>query len=301
MLSPRLDLYRIFLAAAHTGNFTEAGSQLFMTQSAVSQAMAQLEQILDTPLFYRAGRGMALTSEGETLKEHVILAFEEITAGEQALNALKNLNAGVLHIAASDTLCRHYLLPLLQIFHERYPDIRLQVTNRPSPACLKMIQQKEADLAFVNRSRHAPPTGVELLDVMDYEDIFIAGAPFSRYASEPSPLSLILEEPLILLETGSSTRENLEAWVLSQDLALKTSIEAGSVDVILDLVRIGLGIGWIPGYAAPADKQGQLFPVQTRQPPPRRTVAMAVPRMPSLSKAAQTFMQLVTDSSANHD
>lgn len=293
MLNPRLDLYRIFLAAAFTGNFTEAASQLFMTQSAVSQAMAQLEQALETKLFYRSGRGMALTAEGEILKTHLSSAFEQIEVGEQAVSALKNLEAGILHIAASDTLCRHYLLPLFQQFHERYPDIHLQVTNRPSPVCLKMVHQKEADLAFVNRSTHTPPPGIHLEDVLDYEDIFIAGAPFSRYGSGSFTLETLLKEPLILLEAGSSTRENLENWAYSQDLTLTPGIEAGSVDVILDLVRIGLGIGWIPGYAMPSHTDAPLVHVNVNQPPPRRTVAMACTKATAISSAARAFMELV--------
>ncbi len=295
MLNPRLDLYRIFLAAAHTGSFTDAGSQLFMTQSAVSQAMAQLEQVLGSRLFYRSGRGMALTAEGETLKIHLVSAFDTIQAGEQAINALKNLEAGILHIAASDTLCRHYLLPLLQQFHEKYPEIHLQVTNRPSPACLRMVHQKEADLAFVNRSLHTPPPGIHLEDVLDYEDIFVAGPLFPRYESLPSALAQLVKEPLILLEAGSSTRENLENWALNQGLTVTPGIEAGSVDVILDLVRIGLGIGWIPGYAMPAGKGETLFRVKTIQTPPRRTVALAASKAPAVSSAAKAFMALVMD------
>lgn len=295
MFNPRLDLYRIFLTAAHTGSYTEAGGQLFMTQSAVSQAMAQLEQILDTRLFYRSGRGMALTAEGDTLKIHLAMAFAEIESGEQALSALKNLEAGILHIAASDTLCRHYLLPLFQLFHEKHPEIHLQVTNRPSPVCLKMVHLREADLAFVNRSPFAPPSGVILEDVLEYEDIFIAGAPFRRFESGLSDLEQVVREPMILLEAGSSTRENLDSWVISQNLSLTPGIEAGSVDVILDLVRIGLGIGWIPGYAMPDTADASLFQVKTPQKPPRRTVAMATSRSRPISQAARAFMEMVTD------
>lgn len=294
MITPRLDLYRLFLAAAETQNFTEAGARLFMTQSAVSQAMAQLEEALEISLFYRNGRGMALTAEGATLKVHLEEAFEAIRIGEQAMAALKNLESGILHIAASDTLCRHYLLPLFQQFHERHPDIHLQVTNRPSPVCLNMVHRREADFAFVNRSSYAPPSGVHLTDVLTYEDIFIAGEPFSRYQGRESSLEEILQNPLILLEAGSSTRENLEGWAASRKLPLIPGIEAGSVDVILDLVRIGLGIGWIPGYALPLQEGDGLFRLQTQETPLTRTVSMAYSKRPAPSRAASAFMALIT-------
>ena len=293
MTNPRLELYRIFLAAATSGSFTEAGQGLFMTQSAVSQAIAQLEQFLDTRLFYRSGRGVALTPEGETLNIHLISAFSSIAAGEHALAALKNLEAGVLHIAASDTLCRHFLLPLLKLFHEAHPDIHLQVTNRPSPVCLEMVQRREADIGFVNRSPYTPPTGVILEDILDYEDIFVAGPSFTYYKSRLPSLADLVNEPLILLEEGSSTRENLYRWALSEGLTLMPGIEAGSVDVILDLVRIGLGIGWIPSYALPLGADKELFHVKTLQKPPSRKVAMAHSPAPALSTAGKRFMEVV--------
>ncbi len=296
MSNPRLDLYRIFMTAAAAGSFTEAGNRLFMTQSAVSQSMAQLEQILETRLFYRSGRGVALTSEGETLKIHLDSAFQSIATGEHALSALKNLEAGVLHIAASDTLCRHFLLPFLQTFHERYPDIHLQVTNRPSPVCLEMVQRKEADLGFVNRSSFAPPLGVVLDDVLEYEDIFVASQAFYSCGTVRPSLAEMVREPLILLEEGSSTRENLYRWALSEELPLTPGIEVGSVDVILDLVRIGLGIGWIPGYALPEGPDAGLFHIETRHKPPIRQVSMAHAQRPALSAAAQAFMDLVLGS-----
>lgn len=293
MLNPRLDLYRIFQAAAEAGSYTEAAARLFMTQSAVSQAMAQLEQQLQAPLFYRIGRGMALTAEGELLQEHLAAAFEAIRAGEAAVSARMGLEAGALHIAASDTLCRHYLLPRLQAFHEAWPDIRIQVTNRPSPACLAMIHRREADVAFVNRSAYPPPPGVLLQEVLTYGDVFVAGEAFRSLAREPVTLEALLEQPLILLEQGSSTRENLEAWASGAGHPLTPAIEAGSVDVILDLVRIGLGIGWVPGYAVPSGTGAGLWPLRTTEAPPPRQVAMASLQGPGISAALRAFQTII--------
>lgn len=293
MLSPKLDQYRIFLAAADAGSYTEAAASLFMTQSAVSQAMAQLEQALETPLFYRSGRGMHLTAEGELLREHLATAFDAIRTGEAAVAARMGLESGTLHIAASDTLCRHFLLPWLRQFHETCPEVRLQVTNRPSPACLSMVHRREADIAFVNRSVYPPPPGVLLQDVLAYGDLFVAGEPFRHLAGEPVPLSTLLKQPLILLEKGASTRENLDTWADSAGLQLDSAIEAGSVDVILDLVRIGLGIGWVPGYAVPEGSASGLWPIQTAEASAPRQVAMAFLQGPGVSAALRAFRDLI--------
>lgn len=287
----KLDLYRIFMTAAEAGNFTEAGKRLYMTQSAVSQAVAQLETALGSPLFLRTGRGVLLNAEGEALRHHLEAAFSSITAAENAVLALRNLEAGSLHIAASDTLCRYFLLPYLQLFHEKHPSVHIQVTNRPSPACLAMVHRREADIAFVNRSDYPPPPGILLTNVLDYEDIFMGNDTFKAKYSGEVEVAQLLKEPLILLEEGSSTRQNLERWAASQSLTLIPSIEAGSVDVILDLVSIGLGIGWIPGYALNSTGEKNAFRLVTHTRPPGRSVAMASGS--AVNRTARAFMTMI--------
>lgn len=288
MQTPKLDLYRIFLAAASTGNYTEAGKQLFMTQSAVSQAIRQLERALDTTLFYREGRSMVLTAEGKALSQHLEQAFQAIERGERSISALRNLSEGVLHVASSDTLCHYVLLPWLERFHQQYPGIRLQITNRPSPACLELVAGGQADVALVNRPEQAAPELV-LADVLPYQDCFVAGNRYVGLSESERSLTLLLKEPLILLESDSSTRQNLNRWAGQHQLDVSPEIELGSVEILLELVRMNLGIGWIPGYALPAAQRAGLLHIRTREVSPQRQVALARNKNHPETRAAKAF------------
>ena len=125
-----LELYRVFITVAQEGSFTLAARELGLTQSAVSQSIRQLEDLLETQLFLRSPKGALLTDSGQILMGHVGGLLGGVNAAQEYFVQLKGLQTGSLRIGASDTLCRHVLLPTLTRFHAAYPGITVQVTNR---------------------------------------------------------------------------------------------------------------------------------------------------------------------------
>lgn len=81
----KLELYRIFREVAQTGNFSRAAQNLFISQSAVSQSIRQLEDSLKTRLFLRTPRGVALTDDGHLLFDYVRSALGLLETGEDKL------------------------------------------------------------------------------------------------------------------------------------------------------------------------------------------------------------------------
>ncbi|WP_454191220.1 LysR family transcriptional regulator [Paenibacillus sp. Marseille-Q7038] len=67
----KLDLYRVFNVVSQNKSFSKAAEELFLTQSAVSQAITKLEKELEISLFYRTSKGVVLTTEGKLLNEHI--------------------------------------------------------------------------------------------------------------------------------------------------------------------------------------------------------------------------------------
>ena len=114
-----LSYYHIFYTAAKTGNISRAAEELFMSQPAVSKAIKNLEQQLNTTLFFRRSRGVSLTREGELLYRHIASAFSSIEKGELQLKRNQELEVGHLHIGVSTTLCKHIMLPLLQCYIQK--------------------------------------------------------------------------------------------------------------------------------------------------------------------------------------
>ena len=107
------ELYKVFYYVATSLNFSEASKQLFISQSAVSQSIKTLEKKLEQPLFIRSTKKVQLTPAGKVLLKHIEPAMNLIQRGENQLLDSGSMGLGQLHIGASDTICRYYLVPYL--------------------------------------------------------------------------------------------------------------------------------------------------------------------------------------------
>ena len=110
------ELYKVFYYVASTLSFSEAASQLFISQSAVSQSIKTLEKKLNQTLFIRSTKKVQLTPEGEILLRHIEPAVHLIGRGEAQLMDT-SAGGGQLRIGASDTICRYFLVPYLEKYH----------------------------------------------------------------------------------------------------------------------------------------------------------------------------------------
>ena len=140
-----LEYYKVFYYAARRQSLTAAAKELSISQPAVSQTIRLLEEELGAKLFIRASRGIRLTSEGELLYTYVAQAIDRLENGEKKLRQMLDLELGEVHIGASDMTLQFYLLPYLESFHERYPKIKVNVTNAPTPETLKLLEEGKID------------------------------------------------------------------------------------------------------------------------------------------------------------
>lgn len=112
---PPLEWIRAFETAARTGSFTAAANETGLTQSAISQRIAQLENWLGTPLFHRRARSIALTIEGEAWLPHVRSAFDGL---QNSLAELFGAERGRLTLSASQSLIELWILPRIEQLSE---------------------------------------------------------------------------------------------------------------------------------------------------------------------------------------
>ena len=139
-MAVKLELYRVFKEVATAGNITAAAQALFISQSAVSQSIKQLESELQTRLFSRNSRGVELTAEGKMLYEYVRNAMGLLETGEAKLSQTHELQMGQLTIGASDTVTSQFLLPYLDSFHRQYPAIQIPIVSGRSHKVLGLLQ-----------------------------------------------------------------------------------------------------------------------------------------------------------------
>ncbi len=289
-MKTKLDYYRIFYETARHSSFSVAAQHLYISQSAISQCIRQLEQDLNAQLFTRSRRGVTLTKEGLILFQKVESAMQSIEQGETLLARLHHLDSGSLVIAAGDTITSHYLLPYLEQFHATYSGIRIEMANSYSQHMLELVKEGKAELAFVN----LPVTDDELCiePCSEIHDIFVCGP---EHNAKPSyTWEEIAQEPLILLENNSATRHYLNEKFKEKHIELKPQIEIAAHELLIRFASIHLGVSCVvEEFSKESIAQGIIHPMKLTPPLPARSIGYAYLRHTPLSLAAQAFLKLI--------
>jgi DNA-binding transcriptional LysR family regulator len=287
------ELYKLFYHAARANNFSIAAGQLFITQSAVSQAVKNLETKLGIRLFFRQTRQLKLTPEGELLFSYIEQAYNLIKSAEQKIGELQNLETGEIRIGASDTVCKYYLLPYLEQFTRQFPRVKFQLVNRTSAQLVAVLKQGLIDFAVVTLPLNQPNLVTQAL--MPVEDIWVAApSRFSALKGKTLHLDELAQYPLLLLDQNSATRRNFDSFLRRHGVAVQPEMELESVDLLVELARIGRGIAPVQRESARAAlAAGELFAVQTAVPLPRRQLGSAMLKNVPLSRAAERFVELL--------
>ena len=242
-MSVKLELYRVFKEVAEAGNITAAAQTLFISQSAVSQSIKQLEAELQTRLFARNSRGVTLTADGRMLYEYVRSAMGLLETGEEKLSQSRDLQMGHLTIGASDTVTSQFLLPYLDRFHRQYPAIHIQIISGRSHKVLGLLQSGKVDIAFASTPQEG--ASLETFPCLATHSIFVAGAEYPCDFDHVYTLEEIARFPLILLERKASSRLYLEKYFLQNGLHLNPEIELGARSLLVDLAAIGFGVAGV--------------------------------------------------------
>ena len=294
-MSVKLELYKVFKEVAEAGNITAAAQSLYISQSAVSQSIKQLENELQTRLFSRNSRGVSLTGEGKMLYEYVRSAMGLLETGEAKLSQTRELQMGHLTIGASDTVTSQFLLPYLDRFHRQYPAIRIQIVSGRSHKVLGLLQSGKVDIAFA--STPADPGSLTTFPCFATHSVFVAGADYPCDSDHVYSLQEIARFPLILLERKASSRLYLEKYFLQNGLHLDPEIELGARSLLVDLAAIGFGVaGVTEEFVTRELESGRLKKLKTSFEIPPRSVDLCVLRDVPLTAAAAQFASFVKDS-----
>ena len=293
-MAVKLELYKVFKEVAEAGNITAAAQALYISQSAVSQSIKQLESDLQTRVFARNSRGVTLTAEGKLLYEYVRSAIGLLETGEAKLSQTRELQMGQLTIGASDTVTSQFLLPYLDSFHRQYPAIHIQIVSGRSHKVLGLLQSGKVDIAFAS----TPGEGsFETVPCFATHSIFVASPEYPCDFSHIYTLSEIADFPLILLERKASSRLYLEKYFLQNGLRLNPEIELGARSLLVDLAAIGFGVAGVTEEFVRKDlESGRLRKLETSFEIPPRSVDMCILRGVPQTAAAQRFADYIRGS-----
>ena len=265
---------------------------MYMTQPAVSQAVMSLESELGVRLFTRTSTGVTLTNDGQLLFEHVNSAINLIRQGESKLLESRNLKVGEMKVGVGDTISRYFLLPYLEIFHSRYPNIKLNIINRTTTELCALVKSGEIDIAVCNFP--VKDDVLETRECIEIHDIFVCGAKYIDQFREPAGLDVIAGKPLILLERKSNSRLYVEKYLLSQGIRVTPEIELGSHDLLLEFASFNFGIACVvEEFSQDYLNSSRVFRIRLTREIPPRSIGFCYLKSVPLSPAAQKLVEVV--------
>ena len=290
------ELYKIFYHCGYNQSFSIAAKKLFISQSAVSQSIKQLEKQLGVTLFFRKSRSIQLTSEGQMLFSYVSQAFNFLKTAEAKLHELEGLKAGEIRIGVSDSICKYFVMPYIKEFGRLYPSISIKVVNRTTPQLLEVLKNGLADMVI--STLPVNPVLFSASPFITVKDIFVASKKYSELENSNIPLAELNRYPLVMLPSDSSTRKTIDAFFAENGLVCSPEIELESLDLLVEFALIGTGIAYVLENSVSEHlKSGRLFRVSIDEKLPTREVGIVTMNNVMLSKAVSTFIELLSDSS----
>ena len=282
---------KVFEAAARHGSFTRAAEELFLTQPTVSMQIKQLTKSVGLPLFEQVGKKLYLTQAGKELFVTCRQIFENIAQFEMKIADLKGLKQGQLRLAVITTA--KYIIPrLLGPFCQLYPgiDISLQVTNHEY--ILERMTNNLDDLYIMSQIPEHPDVNFEPL----LENPLVVFAPLNHPLSREKniPIERLGEEPFIMREPGSGTRQAVQNLFEEYGVKVKVKLELGSNEAIKQAIVGGLGISVLSRHTILSDAcEYSILDVEHF--PIKRTWYVVYPAGKQLSIVARTYYEYLLE------
>jgi len=290
-----LPTLRIFLAVAEERSFSRAAAKVHRTQPAVSQAVRRLESDLGEELFDRSSKSGTLTEAGRVLQNYGQRLVRLAEETESAMRELRDLRRGRVLIGANEAAV-HTLLPLIARFHEKVPDIAIDVRRVPARQIALEVQQGSLDFGALTFR----PSETGLVEIIVGTDELVLLVPPSHPFAKKKQVTMeeVAAEAVVAHNDPSPARERVLRLFEQRHIPLNMAIALPSLDGIKRAVELKLGVALLPRRCAITEiASGRLVAVQVAGLSRKRQVSL-VCRKAHRSHAAEAFLEVAQGTGA---
>lgn len=288
-----LNLYKVFYIVATTENITKAAEKLYISQPAVTKSIKILENSLGGALFIRTKKGVTLTEEGKILLKYVKNILEEAKNAENKFNSLIQLEEGKIHIGASATVSKHFLMKYLEEFHKFYPNIDIEITNELTINLVRGLRNGYIDFLVTNLpiKQHSD---LDIKVCAKLHDSFACSKKYLENTNKVYELNELMQYKIITQKESSNTRTFLNDYMSKNDIQFKPDIEIVSYNLVVEFIKAGFGIGYVTKEFIKEElKNKQLYEIKVNPKIPTRNLGIITLKNNTLSYAASKFIDII--------
>lgn len=289
MINPSLRQIRAFVNVARKGNFGRAAESLHLSQSALSQTIAQLERLLDGQLFDRTTRSLELTELGRHLLPRAEIILREVDKTFEDIVDLTGLKRGSVTVGCLASITFQCLPAAIDSFAALHPNVKIAVKDGNAAGLLRLLLQGEIDFAVTAQmEEHADVAFAALL-----KDPFclLCRSDHSLARSRAVAWKDLARHRYIGFDKETSNRTVIDRALRDVGLSIEPQVELAQLGTVIGLVEVGFGVAAVPAMACPTGKSLTVVPLI--EPVVERQVGIATLKGRSLTHAARAFAQIV--------
>lgn len=277
----------------HDLSVTRAAASLNTSQPALSAHVQILEAELGTELFVRhRNRFVSLSPEGHHLLPIIARAVEAADELRRAARGLQEPKMGVLTVAASQTIARYTLPPVIERFSKAHRTLRIRVRHGTMPQLIDMVANGEADLSLSTRPKNLPPN-LAAVPCYDLGWLLVTKQRHPLLALSALSLTALAAHPIITYTESFVSHGVLLQSFQAQGLTPNFVLLEADSDIIKRYVRSGIGVAIIKDGAFDAELDRGLDARKLSGLLPETPVEVGVRRNAPLSRAALVFLNLI--------
>ena len=236
-----LNHYRTFWIVAQSKSYADASNKLNVTKTAIAKNIQQLEDQLNTKLFYRESRGVKLTADGETFYKFVDRGFSEIEAGEKLIAQRNNIETGDIIIGALSHIADFLLIDKIQEVKSKYPELKVKLTTGATGKNLiELLEEHKIDFAVDSTSMNIKNKDIVKEELMEVENIFVSKKPIKI-----NDIKDITNFKLVLGGEYTHTTQELINTLKEHGVSIKPSVEMDITELRVSAAKKGIGISYV--------------------------------------------------------
>jgi len=295
-----LDLYKlqIFVAVVREGSFSAAAERLYMTQSAVSQHIQELEASLGRKLFLRGRRGVTPTPHGATLYDYTLRIFTLVAEAENAITDVGGLQSGQIKLGATPGAGMYLVPDWVQGFRAKYPQFTVSIQTAVTAQTVSDLLAHRIDLAFLEGElADAKAARFEVLPLGRVEQFVVVGKKHPWWELTSIPLNALNGQSFVVRQRSSQSRVWLDTVLAEHGIAPVISAEFDNIESIKRAVGAGMCISLLPDYVFHTEEQlGILRRLNIEGAPLCRDLKLIYEKDAPLSSLARAFVDYVVAS-----
>lgn len=240
------ELFKMFDKVVKTGSFTKASEEMFVSQSAVTQAIKRLEDQLDGTLFVRSKTGVTLTEAGKELYDFVKQSVETLDNAGRIFIEHKNLERGAVRIACGSTLAKLILDDAIIKFAKDYPNVEISIKNDVTSQSIERVANGKVDMAIITLPCKIEFDNIKITNIKEVEYCFFTNRDFyEETINKEIVLNDIEKFDLALPAKETNSRIWLDSKMLENNIVLKSKYEFSSANILSKFVEKMNVIGYI--------------------------------------------------------